>query len=394
MIRHILVASTALALAGCDQVDFDFRTAGPTVGVTRGVTEPRPPADDRGVISYPSYQVAVARAGDTPAAVAQRLGLGAAELAAFNALPQDVPLRRGELLALPRRVAEPSASTGAAVAGPITPANTIGVTELASAAIDRAEAGQPAAIAPPPAAISGQEPIRHRVERGETAFTIARLYGISPGALAEWNGLGADLTVTEGRFLLIPVRRENDIVRAVEPAAATTAPGAGSVAPVPPSAAQPLPAAPSAPVAAPDPAERNPIPPRAEVEEPDLSAERTAASGGGRLRAPVPGAIIRPFSPGSNDGVDFGAPAGTPVLAAASGTVAAITEDTSGTPILVIRHSGNLLTVYANIGGVTVARGDAVSAGQQVAQVRAGGDFLHFEVREGFEARDPVDYLN
>ena len=393
MIRATLIVSTALALGACDQVDFDFRTTGPTAGVTRADTEPRPPADDRGIISYPSYQVAVARDGDTPAAVAARVGLTAEELARHNALPEDVPLRRGELLALPRRVAEPAAATGAAVPGPITPAGPIAVTELASAAIDRAEAGQPARPANTPSPqISGEEPVRHRVERGETAYTIARLYGISPGALAEWNGLGPDLAVSEGRFLLIPVRREGDIVRPVEPTAAV--PGAGSVAPVPPSADRPLPPAPEAPAAAPDPAERSALPPAPAVEEPDLSQERTEASGGGRLQAPVSGSVIRAFSPGSNDGVDFAVAGGTPVRAAAAGTVAAITEDTSGTPIVVIRHSGNLLTVYANLGDLSVSRGDSVSAGQRIAAVKADGDFLHFEVREGFEARDPVDYLN
>ena len=62
-------------------------------------------------------------------------------------------------------------------------------------------------------------------------------------------------------------------------------------------------------------------------------------------------------------------------------------------PILVLRHSGDLLTVYANIDGLSVAKGDTVSAGQSIAQVRDGGS-LHFEVREGFEAVDPVEYLD
>ncbi|PRY95080.1 murein DD-endopeptidase MepM/ murein hydrolase activator NlpD [Hasllibacter halocynthiae] len=393
MIRPILAATTILAIAACDQVDFDFRNTGPTAGVTRAATEPRPQADGRGIISYPGYQVAEARAGDTPAAVARRLGIDAAELARFNALPADVPLRRGEILALPSRVAEPSPATGAATTGPITPATSIEVTTLAGAAIDRAEAGRPAIAAPQQPAVSGREPIRHRVERGETAYTIARLYGISVGALAEWNGLGPDLAVQEGRFLLIPVRRENDTLRPAR-ADRTTAPGAGSLTPEPPSASAPLPAAPPAPAAAPDPGERSTIPPRAEVEEPDLAQERTEASAGGRLRAPIAGSVIRPFAPGTNDGVDFGAAAGTPVTAAAAGTVAAITEDTSGAPILVLRHGGNLLTVYANIGDLAVSRGESVSAGQRIAAVKADGDFLHFEVREGFEARDPVDYLN
>ena len=105
------------------------------------------------------------------------------------------------------------------------------------------------------------------------------------------------------------------------------------------------------------------------------------------------GAVIRPFEAGANDGVDFAAAAGTPVSAAAGGTVAAITEDTEGVPILVLRHSGSLLTVYANIADLSVSKGDTVSAGQTIAAVREGGS-LHFEVREGFEAVDPVEYLN
>ncbi len=49
------------------------------------------------------------------------------------------------------------------------------------------------------------EPLRHTVERGETAFTIARLYSVTPRALAEWNGLPADMSVREGQILMIPV---------------------------------------------------------------------------------------------------------------------------------------------------------------------------------------------
>ena len=86
---------------------------------------------------------------------------------------------------------------------------------------------------------------------------------------------------------------------------------------------------------------------------------------------------------------------GAVVVAAESGTVAAITRDTEQVPIVVIRHSGNLLTVYANITGITVKKGDKVSRGQTIAKVRDGNpSFVHFEVRKGFDSVDPLPYLN
>ncbi len=46
-----------------------------TTDAVRQKTEDRPAADARGIISYPGYQVAVARRGDTVASVATRVGL-------------------------------------------------------------------------------------------------------------------------------------------------------------------------------------------------------------------------------------------------------------------------------------------------------------------------------
>jgi multidrug efflux pump subunit AcrA (membrane-fusion protein) len=77
-----------------------------------------------------------------------------------------------------------------------------------------------------------------------------------------------------------------------------------------------------------------------------------------------------------------------------TGTVAAITKDTEQVPILVLRHPDGLMTVYANIDKISVAKGDTVKRGQTIAQIRSGGDgYLHFEVRQGFDSVDPVPYL-
>ncbi len=384
--RAVLLCASLLILAGCTEpLDLDFRRptfGADTSGAVRDVVEDRPDPDNRGVISYPNFQVAVARRGDTIADVAVRVGMDADELARYNGIGRDAVLRRGEVIALPRRVAEPSPATGADGFGPIRPAETIEITSLAGAAIDRADAVNPPAPfeSKPAPSQTGTEPIRHKVERGETAYSISRLYGVSVRALADWNGLGPDLTVREGQFLLVPVA--TPVARA-SAEADTPAPGAGSPTPTPPSASRPLPEETEIAAAA------------AAPPSPDMSAERTEASGSARLLLPVSGKIIRPYEKRKNDGIDIAASAGTPVKAAGDGTVAAITRDTDQVPILVLRHPGNLLTVYANIDDVAFEKGAKVKRGQTIAKVREGNpSFLHFEVREGLESVDPVIYVN
>jgi len=125
----------------------------------------------------------------------------------------------------------------------------------------------------------------------------------------------------------------------------------------------------------------------------DLAPQRTSASAS-KLAMPVSGKVIRGYAKGKNEGVDIGASAGAPVVAAAAGTVAAITKNTDGVPIVVIRHEGNLLTVYGGIDALAVEKGTPVTRGQPIAKIRnAATPFLHFEVRQGFDSVDPMGYL-
>ena len=107
----ILGLSALLLVSACGKTqpfDWDLRggaNALDTSGAALQATDPRPQADARGVISYPGYQVAVAQRGDTVASVAGRVGLAPDELARYNALRPTDPLRQGEVLALPSRVA-------------------------------------------------------------------------------------------------------------------------------------------------------------------------------------------------------------------------------------------------------------------------------------------------
>jgi len=383
-VRCLLAGTALVALAACDSdgnlADFDLRDLGGGFDTSDSVTNlpNRPRPDNRGVISYPGYQVVVARQGETVRQIAGRLDVNAEQLANYNAIDPDTPLRRDEIVALPGRVAEPSPATGAVATGPIQPPSQIDVTTLASDAIDRAgdQRSTPAAQPTPAAdAPTGVEPVRHQVQRGETVYSIARLYNVPVRGLAEWNGLGADLTIREGQQLLIPATGATP----PSPAAVTT-PGQGTQTPTPPSAAAPLPA--ETPEVAPE------APPA-----PDIGQQSSAATDA-PLIYPVSGSIIREYSPGRNEGIDIAADAGTPVKAAADGTVAAITENTNGAKIVVLRHTGNILTVYVNVQDLTVAKDESVSQGQTIASIAAGSpSALHFEVRDGLESVDPADYL-
>ena len=392
VVRHLPVTNilalglSAALLSGCvgavSDLDFDFRgNAISDADVT--ATAPRPGPDAQGLITYPNYQLAVARSGDTVRSVASRIGIDADSLARFNGRTADDPLRPNEILALPR-----DARVGSGGAGR-------DITQIASSAIDAAETLSPQS----PAAQSGQEPVRHRVTRGETAYSIARLYNVSVRALSDWNGLGPDLEVREGQYLIIPL--------ALETATGNLADGAvpgASTPPPPPSASQALPApissetlpaqqsAPSpasSTVPAPRPATQSSAPAPAPAAQQPVAAPAVVDAGGAFLR-PVSGDIIRFFS-ASNEGVDIASAVGTPVRAAEAGEVAAITQDTDQVPILVLRHADGLLTVYANIRDITVSRGDRVGRGQTIAEVGPGSpSFLHFEVRRGFKAIDPT----
>ncbi len=389
-----LTVSTVALLAGCN-TPFDLDLRGgfgqslDTSAAAQGATADRPQPDNRGIISYPNYQVAVARRGDTLADVAERIGLDAQELAEFNAIKPEDNLRAGEIVALPRRVSEPSETTGGA--GQILSPSEVDITSLAGTAIDNAtptvETAPLEAASVPENAQVGFEPIRHTVERGETAFTISRLYNVPVRSLAEWNGLDKDFTIRENQILLIPPAQPSAPSREIPATetvavttADTTAPGQGSPTPVPPSAATPLPAeTPSEPVAKP-------------VAE-DLSKTQTAVKTT-KMSYPVSGKVIRAYSKGKNNGIDLSATAGSPVSAAADGTVAAITTDADDVNILVVRHPDNVMTVYYNVENINVSKGTAVKRNQKLAEVPIEDAYLHFEVRKGFDSVDPTPYLN
>ena len=127
----------------------------------------------------------------------------------------------------------------------------------------------------------------------------------------------------------------------------------------------------------------------------------------GELYWPVPGhhRITSPFGYRMHPilkyrklhtGVDIGAPNGTPVVSAASGTVIASRFMGGYGNCIMIDHGGKV-TVYAHLSSRAVSPGQTVSAGQTIGYVgstgMSTGAHLHFEVRINGAVQNPLNYL-
>jgi murein DD-endopeptidase MepM/ murein hydrolase activator NlpD len=120
---------------------------------------------------------------------------------------------------------------------------------------------------------------------------------------------------------------------------------------------------------------------------------------------PVNGPITSPFCEqraweSCHPGIDIGVPAGTPIRAAAAGTVIFTqSEAESGGygNYTCIDHGGGLSTCYAHQSSFAVSTGEHVDQGQVIGYVGCTGlcfgDHLHFEVRVNGAVTDPLGYL-
>lgn len=192
----------------------------------------------------------------------------------------------------------------------------------------------------------------HVVRKGDTSYSISRRYGVDLRTLIRLNKLRPPYGLAIGQELRLPAE----------------AAGAGGNAGSSRRAAVPAP------------------PPRQ----------------GSKFLWPVKGRIISAFGPKSggqhNDGINIRVALGAQVRAADAGVVAYAGNELSGYGnLLLIRHAGGWVTAYAHNDRLLVKRGDKVSRGEVIAHAGATGGVakaqLHFEVRKGRAAVNPVRYL-
>jgi murein DD-endopeptidase MepM/ murein hydrolase activator NlpD len=257
-----------------------------------------------------------------------------------------------------------------------------------------AEARQLGPRASRPVTASG---LRHEIAPGETLSEVAVRYRVPVHALASLNGIRSPYVVQAGQVLDLPAG-------AVKP---KPAPVLIATREAPRSVARPAPA----------PAQTD-----SEVRVASLATDHLPAaldrpdslapdahrqsppplSGNGFLW-PVRGRIASAFGSKPNgtrnDGINIRASAGAPVLAAENGVVVYAGNEIAGFGrMLLLSHADGFVTAYAHNAKLLVEVGDRVERGQRIATVGSTGNVtspqLHFEIRDGRKALDPVVLLD
>jgi len=98
----------------------------------------------------------------------------------------------------------------------------------------------------------------------------------------------------------------------------------------------------------------------------------------------------------AHNGVDYAAPAGTRVRSVGDGVIDFVGQQGGYGNVIIVRHPGNITTVYAHLmgftrglrKGVNIAQGDIIGAVGQSGW--ATGPHLHYEFRTSGQARNPL----
>ncbi|MBL8790088.1 MAG: M23 family metallopeptidase [Rhizobiales bacterium] len=262
---------------------------------------------------------------------------------------------------------------------------------------------------------------RHTVTNGETLYSLGRKYGVSPFVIADANGLDHNTSLRIGQQIRIPasasrlaVKETPDKETAPAPVAQPTkkkravlslaedenqtddsaSADAGTSGDDLPAQTGNLKLKPKAQAAAAEPVDEEKV---AELPAP------APATGQLNMRWPLKGKVISEFGPKANglknEGINIAVPEGTSIRAAEGGVVAYAGNELKGYGNLVlIRHAGGYVTAYAHAKEILVKRGDTVKRGDVIAKAGQTGAVsspqLHFEVRKGATALDPMKHLS
>jgi murein DD-endopeptidase MepM/ murein hydrolase activator NlpD len=271
--------------------------------------------------------------------------------------------------------------------------------------------------APPKTADYWPEPtyLTVLVHRGDTISAIAARYAVSPGAIERLNDLSARDAIYPGESLRLPAKSEDTrhavLAEAEKPHYAPWNAPAGksdievSALPAPAPHREPSHAAASAEThPAPQQSPRNvSVADRAPVVPTPVPAPSAPHhTPAGSFEWPVEGRIIAAFGRDGdgerNDGINIAADLGTPIHAAAAGTVTYAGNQLKGYGnLILIRHDNGYITAYAHAESMIVSAGDRVDRGDVIGYAGKTGDVttpqVHFEVRQGVKPVDPRPLL-
>ncbi len=258
------------------------------------------------------------------------------------------------------------------------------------------------------------------VAAGQNVYAIARKHDVAMSDLIAINHLKAPFALRMGQRLVLPRKPEeprddgalslppvprDDVERTDLPPLAPLGGTAGATAPVAP--ALTLPAAPTE-----TPPTDKPLLTTVQSAQPVLDSKPPSASASAAPESPPPpalklawplqGPIVSTFGPKAggltNDGINIAAPKGSPVTAAGNGIVVYAGSEMKGLGNLVlIRHEDKVVTAYAHLDRILVARDSVVAKGDMIGTVGNTGGVgtpqLHFEVRQNGKPTDPRTWI-
>ena len=217
----------------------------------------------------------------------------------------------------------------------------------------------------------------HRVQRGDTLYSISWQHGLEFQNVALWNGIAPPYRIYPGqRIRLTPPNRSSRTSARMSTARASTPP--------------PPPKRPAAPASKPGPRTG------ASATAPDQDFDHAGPLQWGW---PAKGPVASSFSPDdpSRKGIDIAGRLGEPVVASEAGKVVYAGSGLIGYGRLVIlKHNKNYLSAYGYNRRLLVNEGDKVKRGERLAEMGKdihGNPRLHFEIRRNGTPVNPINLL-
>lgn len=343
--------------------------------------------------------------GETVYNLSRRYGVPAAEILDANGIRDSRTLKVGQTLVIPTYVYSQAATVSAPDNDPLTKSaySHSGSRTLfpsGSAAPIPASRVETASLTQSPSPLDTSKPVRqaapsttntigsdqYTVVSGDTLNRIAYKHGVTVAALKTANNIKTS-NIRIGQKLFIPSKVYENLAPDQTTTASVTKVETKKVTTTPVTASTSS-------------SNNDKITETAKV---DSNVAAPAKTGISKLRWPARGQIASSFGGKTddgkrNDGLDILLPVGTAVKAAENGVVIYASNGLKGYGnTVLVRHDGDIVTVYAHAKSLNVKRGDKVQRGQVIAQSGMTGSAkrpkLHFEVRKNATPQNPITFL-
>ena len=228
----------------------------------------------------------------------------------------------------------------------------------------------------------------HTVKSGETLYSISKFYGVDHTTLAKQNKIKDPRNLSVGQHLYLPATllTKNMMDYPPQTDTATKSQTTTDQNTTPKATAQ----------TKDEPKQKKQAALAQKISLPKVPKRS------GVFEWPVSGTVVSGFGVSGNgrrnDGINISAKKGTSIKAAENGVVAYSGNELKGFGnLILIKHSDGWVTAYAHADKISVKKGMTVKKGQSIGKVGNTGNVktpqLHFEVRKGTKAVNPINYL-